>query len=183
MNPTATPSRPPTPESTTVSIRNCWVMSPRLAPRARRMPISRVRSVTVASMMFMMPMPPTRSEIAAIVPRMIANWRACFCACEQQVVGDGHLDVFLGVVRLVRRLDQGHGREHVVHRADLDRDLGELGLLGLPRARAVVDDPLAEPELAGVERDIHVFVEVLGRQAAADPGRAGSRSPVTPTTV
>ena len=33
---------------------------------ARRMPISRVRSITVASTMFMMPMPPTSSEIAAI---------------------------------------------------------------------------------------------------------------------
>ena len=33
---------------------------------ARRMPISRVRSVTDTSMMFMMPMPPTSSEIDAI---------------------------------------------------------------------------------------------------------------------
>ncbi len=31
------------------------------------MPISRVRSVTVASMMFMMPMPPTSSEMLAIM--------------------------------------------------------------------------------------------------------------------
>ena len=39
-------------------------MSARRAPIALRMPISRVRSVTVTSMMFMMPMPPTSSEIA-----------------------------------------------------------------------------------------------------------------------
>ena len=32
------------------------------------MPISRVRSVTVTSMMFMTPMPPTSSEIAATAP-------------------------------------------------------------------------------------------------------------------
>ena len=44
-----------------------------LAPSARRIPISRVRSVTVASMMFMMPMPPTKSEIEAIVPKMMLN--------------------------------------------------------------------------------------------------------------
>ena len=43
-------------------------MSRRFAPSARRMPISRVRSVTVASMMFMIPMPPTTSEIDAIEP-------------------------------------------------------------------------------------------------------------------
>ncbi len=73
VNPTATPSKPPVPASTTVSIKNCQVMSRRLAPKVRRIPITRVRSVTVASMIFMMPMPPTKSEIAAIVPRMIAN--------------------------------------------------------------------------------------------------------------
>ena len=37
-----------------------------LAPIAMRMPISRVRSVTETSMMFMIPMPPTRSETPAI---------------------------------------------------------------------------------------------------------------------
>ena len=82
------------------------MMSRRLAPRARRMPISRVRSVTVASMMFMMPMPPTRSEIEAIVPRMMLNCRAVRRACSSKVVGNGHLDVLLRVVRLVGRVDQ-----------------------------------------------------------------------------
>jgi hypothetical protein len=42
-------------------------MSRRLAPMALRTPISRVRSGTVASMMFIMPIPPTRSEMPAIV--------------------------------------------------------------------------------------------------------------------
>ena len=37
-----------------------------LAPTAMRTPISRVRSVTLTSMMFMMPMPPTSSEMAAM---------------------------------------------------------------------------------------------------------------------
>ena len=41
----------------------------KVAPRALRMPISRVRSVTETIMMFMMPMPPTMSEMAAILPR------------------------------------------------------------------------------------------------------------------
>ena len=40
----------------------------RSAPMALRMPISRVRSVTVTSMMFMMPMPPTSSEMPAMAP-------------------------------------------------------------------------------------------------------------------
>ena len=38
-------------------------MSRGLAPSALRTPISRVRSVTATSMMFMTPMPPTSSEI------------------------------------------------------------------------------------------------------------------------
>jgi len=36
------------------------------APVARRIPISRVLSSTVARTIFMMPMPPTSNEIAAI---------------------------------------------------------------------------------------------------------------------
>jgi len=42
-----------------------------LAPMAIRMPISRVRSVTDTSMMFMMPMPPTMREMEATEPRRI----------------------------------------------------------------------------------------------------------------
>ena len=50
-------------------------MVPRLAPIALRMPISRVRSVTVTSMMFMTPMPPTSSEIAATeASRTVKVW-------------------------------------------------------------------------------------------------------------
>ena len=44
--PSTTPSTPPAPESMTGSTRNWTTMSRRRAPRARRMPISRVRSVT-----------------------------------------------------------------------------------------------------------------------------------------
>ena len=40
-------------------------MWPALAPTAIRRPISRVRSVTETSMMFMIPTPPTTSEMVA----------------------------------------------------------------------------------------------------------------------
>ena len=36
---------------------------------ALRMPISRVRSVTDTSMIFIMPMPPTKREMAAMAPK------------------------------------------------------------------------------------------------------------------
>ena len=45
-------------------------MTRSLAPMALRMPISFVRSVTDTSMMFMMPMPPTSSEMLAMPVRM-----------------------------------------------------------------------------------------------------------------
>ena len=71
--PRVVPNMPPMLVCTTASMMNCMVMSRRLAPSARRMPISRVRSVTVASMMFMMPMPPTTSEIEPIMASSTLN--------------------------------------------------------------------------------------------------------------
>ena len=62
------PISPPSEDSTTASIRNCSSTSRSSAPIARRMPISRVRSVTDTSMMFMMPMPPTSRLTAATAP-------------------------------------------------------------------------------------------------------------------
>src|SRR6202163_2941717 len=59
------PMAPPTTLSTTASIRNCCWTSCSVAPMAMRMPISRVRSVTDTSMIFMMPIPPTSSEMLA----------------------------------------------------------------------------------------------------------------------
>ena len=66
--PTAIPSAPPSPLSTIASMRNWMRMSRRLAPMALRMPISRVRSVTVTSMMFMIPIPPTTRDMPAMAP-------------------------------------------------------------------------------------------------------------------
>ena len=56
---------PPATHSTTASTRNWRRMSRARAPTAIRSPISRVRSVTETSMMFMIPTPPTTSEIMA----------------------------------------------------------------------------------------------------------------------
>ncbi len=62
------PASPPTTESIIASVRNCRRMSLCRAPVAMRMPISRVRSRTVISMMFITPIPPTSKEMAAIEP-------------------------------------------------------------------------------------------------------------------
>ncbi len=66
--PSATPMTPPAWPSSDASTRNCRRI-PGVAPSALRRPISRIRSVTETSMMFITPMPPTSSEIAAIPAR------------------------------------------------------------------------------------------------------------------
>ena len=64
--PPNTPSTPPIPVNTQASVRNWARILRRFAPMAFFRPISVVRSVTVTSMMFMTPTPPTSSEMLAI---------------------------------------------------------------------------------------------------------------------
>src|SRR5580704_9085883 len=71
--PKVTPMTPPMALRVTASIRNWTRMLLRLAPIALRTPISRVRSVTETSMMFMTPMPPTISAITAIPASMTVS--------------------------------------------------------------------------------------------------------------
>ena len=62
-------------------------MSLRVAPIARRTPISRVRSITLASMMFMMPIPPTSREMDAMATITNSNSRFVFCCCASNSAG------------------------------------------------------------------------------------------------
>ena len=71
--PNTMPNTPPATHSMTASSRNCFVMSRRRAPSDLRRPISRMRSVTFVSIMFMMPMPPTNSEMDATDPMSSEN--------------------------------------------------------------------------------------------------------------
>ena len=64
------------PRSPVASNRNCRRISRCRAPTASRNPISRVRSVTETSMMFMIPMPPTASETPATAASRSASVRA-----------------------------------------------------------------------------------------------------------
>ena len=66
--PMAMPMSPPSRLMVPASMRNCEMMSMRRAPMDFRMPISLVLYVTDTSMMFMMPMPPTISEMPAMPP-------------------------------------------------------------------------------------------------------------------
>ena len=89
------PSSPPTRLMTIASIRNCSSTSEPRAPIARRRPISRVRSVTDTSMMFMMPMPPTSSETPAIaassvvIVRVVSGADAAISSCVWTMKSSG----------------------------------------------------------------------------------------------
>ena len=66
ISPSTTPPTPPATPRIDASTRNWARMTPGVAPSALRKPISRTRSVTDTSMMFITPMPPTSREMAAI---------------------------------------------------------------------------------------------------------------------
>src|SRR3990172_8057271 len=90
--PSPIPLSPPPSERVSASTRNWARMSRRRAPTAIRRPISRVRSVTDTSMMFMMPMPPTSSDTEAM-------------ALAQEVA-----DLLLGLLHITALLDLDRDR-------------------------------------------------------------------------
>ncbi len=75
--PSNIPIAPPLKLSNTDSIRNCVLIAAERAPIAILMPISRVRSVTETSMIFMMPIPPTSSETPAIAAKKQGHDTVC----------------------------------------------------------------------------------------------------------
>ena len=71
--PNAIPAIPPITVIAADSIKNCRRIIFGLAPNAFRIPISWRRSVTVTIIMFIIPMPPTKSEMAAIAASITLN--------------------------------------------------------------------------------------------------------------
>ena len=156
--PTITPTTPPAREMIVVSIRNWRMMSRRLAPMARRMPISRVRSMTLASMMFMMPMPPTSSEIDAIATITISNTRCVRRCSASSSAGETMVKSPAWrweTLSRPRRSDAADG--NVGSRSHLQVDAVDLVLL----LRLAV----FEPEDRRVQRHVHQVVAILRRKA------------------
>ena len=81
------PSRPPNRLNIILSVKNCIRISLFFAPRDFLIPISRVLSVTDTNMMFIIPMPPTSNEIAAIPPRVIERIWSTELAVSRNCVG------------------------------------------------------------------------------------------------
>ena len=79
--PIITPITPPVILIRMASMRNCERISTPRAPTDIRRPISRVRSVTETYMMFMIPIPPTTSEMPAMQASSVSSGRWWYSAC------------------------------------------------------------------------------------------------------
>ena len=98
------------------------------APVAMRMPISRVRSVTLTSMMFITPMPPTSSEIAAIEPSSIVS---VFCVSVAVSRSEAMLRIWKSTVRwraVQQRVDRACVSSICVDVVDRHRDVAQEAL-------------------------------------------------------
>src|SRR6058998_698752 len=124
--PKAIPMTPPINDSVMASTRNWSRMSRPRAPTAMRRPISRVRSVTDTSMMFMMPMPPTSSETEAIAARryvMTFDDSSCLEDLGQVAQPEVVVLVRLQAVTLAQQpADLALGLPHIFPGSHLDRD-------------------------------------------------------------
>ena len=90
-HPMMTPMMPPVMLMRIASMRNWLKMSTPRAPTLMRRPISRVRSVTDTYMMFIMPMPPTTSEMPAmqassVVIRSVVEFSMVLSSCWLRMV-------------------------------------------------------------------------------------------------
>ena len=152
-------------------MRNWKRMSLLLAPIALRMPISRVRSRTETSMMFMIPIPPTTSEIEAIParstvsrpviePTVVSSWAWSNTLKSAVSVGPRPWRA-LSVGR-----DLGLDRVHLVGRGDADADRAD---------RVARDEVIADR----VERheDLVVLVERSGATLRLEDADHPERDP------
>src|ERR1019366_7178869 len=98
------PKSPPPTDIRTLSVRNWRTISKRRAPMERRMPISRVRSMTVASTMFMMPMPPTSREMAAMATMTLGEDGLGALLLGEEGGGDGDVEI---LHRMVGGIEDG----------------------------------------------------------------------------
>ena len=176
-------SVPPARQSRIASIRNWREDVLERAPTAMRRPISRVRSVTLTSMMFMIPTPPTTSEMPATISSRRGDQVGGGLERVHQLGHVADLEVVGGVVAEVVPLAEQGG--DLLHRhgdfpggggSDLDGvDVGEadgerrVGHLGLG--------------LGGVEGRLAGRVEVAERVDGGVDAAGGTARPLAPAEL
>ena len=181
------PMMPPNAASVTASTRNCSSTSRAIAPTASRVPISRVRSVTDTSMMFMMPTPPTIRLTAATAPSSAVSTRVELVNALLTSFRSRTLKSFVGAVAELAPLAQQplELRLHLLRRNAVARRHHDVVHVGVAR----------HPPLQGAQRhDDHVVLVLaearltLHRQQAdhlarqlAEPDATGRSDPARRT--
>ena len=173
--PSRMPIAPPNMHSITASLRNCDKMLSGRAPTAIRRPISRVRSVTETSMMFMMPTPPTTSEITATnnsSSDIVADWLAMVLVISvmSRTLKSSGIGV-ADVMPLVEQLgDLFDGQRNFLGRFGLDHDLIDVD--ESHRLRRVGGFGRGEGRIE-IRIGPHVRIGLAGRVADRSTGGAG----------
>ena len=146
--PMTTPERPPIEEISEASMTNWLRTSLRGAPTARRDADLAGALETLASMMFMMPMPPTSSEMPAMQP--ITRNSPGAPALLEELLGDDDLVVV------------GAGMQTVEERLD---DLGRLAQETPGRTRTTISSSDSRIALELAHRGGEGQQDLLGRRA------------------
>ena len=171
--PSARPATPPTRARMTDSSRNWRPMSPRFAPNARRTPISRRRSATEISMMFITPIPPTMRLMLPTAPSSSVIRPSCDSICA------------MSCFALLTSISRSGARSpnHVLHLPHRGLVVGAGGGAGDDQAelrvghRPLGGDDGHEHRLVGLHIEGQAVVLLPGRAARPPPGRSvpGSR--------
>ncbi len=156
--PQTTPITPPISQSTMASMMNCVMMLRFLAPTARRIPISRVRSVTETSMMFMMPMPAASKaiELTTTTPMRTVSVKVLNWAINESLEAISKLSGSPGGTLRIMRKQAAHF---------LDAGLIARAVAGLDQDGQAAPD-VAEAVKAGGKGDDRELVLVAAQRAA-----------------
>src|SRR6266576_166403 len=150
--PAASPASPPSSESVSASAKNWRRMALREAPSALRMPISRVRSVTLMSMMFMITMPPTTMPMTTTAGTTVKITRVSLL---QNAINPSPVSTVKSLTAPVHRFERGERQHHEA-------------VPGLPEHRALFGDHALDGELHPAHPDlaahggVHIAEQFLG---------------------
>ena len=108
----------------------------------------------------MMPMPPTSSEIPAMLPRTICHSRLALFGLLEQFERNLDLIVLLVVTVLEYALHHFRNRKYLLLCLYLEIDVAELHLFDLAAAAGAFIFQVAVAQVGGRQRDVHVLVDV-----------------------
>ena len=140
------------------------------------MPISRVRSVTAASMMFMIPMPPMSRLMAAIEISTMFHTMAAFLAFSRSSHGTTSSTSFIcGWPTSMSRRTRSASRKHVLGAVGGDVDFRQFDGFGIRNRTAAAHDEIAELHLRCADGNVDVVVQIAADKRGAGAARKADR--------